>query len=672
MAISIVFFFDSVAYSLATLPASRNITARQHIEAAFKRRYIRFAKHDYEKRLLAQNGTSCLLLGCGRYLISEEVEASDLWLIQNIAYLDIQALLQILREKDRHRYNAIISLVLSHFPRTDDSIPLDLYAEDVISRAFQFLSPIHEKVLSESDIPPDMMPFIKNIKPVIAKNTDYFTEEFWKAEARGKYIRDTLNDGMIFYNAGSFLEAGYATRARKPASASYAIAGALAKRFLEKRKTDGIILNESHAEIIAGIIRRLVREDIGPDDDPDKVLAKGMKACRIKRILDMGCGDCSFLASMSEAALDAGVELVGVDQHSPPQTENVTALLRRANAKVIQKNASQFYDPDGFDIIIASGVMSLWGSLPSWQVKDAKMGYALYRKSLLNAYDLAQNASRLLSDNTKAAIYANSFNSMLMLNRQAVSEFVDIYEWDNSRRCAAEVARKDMGDELWRRRWVPLWEQAASFAVLTRKSSGISNVKDEASSGVEQTCILMGDLINAQLNDGSVYEIAYDTSRLSFAQRYVVEEYIELLRSRTDRPDNIKKRPFVKLDGSKESLFYVRCIGKSFSGEGRVDIEEVNLEKFLLKIPYMMNIAMAASTIPDCDTSSKLEPYLPILSYIKLQYNKITGKIMELPEIPSEIINKIRFIHLPKPERIDPYLLDEYNRISKDMLMSAA
>jgi len=666
LTIAICLSFESAAFPLATAPASRNITARQHIEATFKRSNIRFARLDYEKRLLAENNAPCLLLACGRYLISEEVAANDVRLIQNIAYLDIQAVMQIIRNKDRSRYNEILSLVLSRMPRQDDSIPIDLYAEDVISRAFQFLSPIHEKVMSESDIPPDEAKFIEKIRPIISDNMHYFPEGFWRSDIRGKDIRDARNNGMVFYNAGSFTTS-------KHEHPDDSAVSAVAVAFVKKRNDEGIMLGEAHAEIISAMIRRLGDNTVSPHDDPDQVIANVFKKNDVKRILDVGCGDSSFLAALSSSAAEAGVELTGIDRDPRPLSEAAGRVLKKLKIKVIKGDAAELDDEHGFDIITASGVMSLIGSMPGWQLQDANMGYQVYRKSLLNAYDLIQNLSGILSPNPGAAIYANSFGSMLMLNRSAISEFVHIAEWDSSRKCDMEMPRANMGEKVWLENWVPLWKQAASFAVMTRKKSDNPDVKKMAGVEMEQASILLGDLVNAGLNEGRVYEIAYDTSRLSFAQRQIVEEYIELIRARADKPGNIRNRPFVRPIGSKEPLFQVRASGKSFSGEGHVDIaDENNLENYFLRIPSMMNMALAASNIPDCSTDSDLEPYLPIISYIKTQYNNITGGVMELPKIASEIVARLRFIPLPKPERVDPNLLDEYNRIAKDMLMSAA
>jgi hypothetical protein len=204
---------------------------------------------------------------------------------------------------------------------------------------------------------------------------------------------------------------------------------------------------------------------------------------------------------------------------------------------------------------------------------------------------------------------------------------------------------------------------------LTRKSSsGISYDSENAR-------ILCLDLIYAQLQSDRVYEIKYDTSRLTSSQIDILETYVGLLKARCSNPENIKLRPFSSTNGSKESLIAVYCTGKGFKGEGHVDVSipEGELKDYLLRISGMVNIALASANIPDNLSKEDIDKYRPILSYINNQYKAILGEALAIPDSPEDILKVIRRIvlGLPKAMRKNFEQIEEYNRLAKEALTAA-
>lgn len=446
----------------------------------------------------------------------------------------------------------------------------------------------------------------------------------------------------------------------------------MAQRFREKKNAEGINIFPRHDEIITGILRHLGENDIDPAEDPEKVIANAFRAGKIRRFLEIGCGDCSFLAALSDAARDAGVALVGIDHDPQPLAGPVREALARNNVTVLTGDAAEMRQQRDFDVIAAAGVMSLWGAYPEWQLAHAKLHEIGFRRSLLNAYDLINASSRLLSDNPRAAIYANSIGSILMLNRMAISKFVDISVWDDSRKPPVESPRIEMGEALWSQKWVPLWNQAATFAVMTKKRPAppvvpATMVQDETA----RRDNLIEDLLYNDLKTDAVFEIEYDVARISPEQREIVEAYIDRLAARAAHPENIKRRPFSTSPGSEKPLISVRYTGEGFTGNGRIDIGERELQKSLVRITPMINIALAASTIPDCKTKEEVYRYTQLIRYIENQYESITGGKLALPGSPEALIAAIRNIPLPRAERIDPAVIDEYNRLAKAALTAA-
>lgn len=680
------FACETTGFALAPTPASRNRTAKEHILAALERTQVIYADSDEAKRLLAANNASCLLFASGKYLVTKEVADDDLRLLRAITHEDIEAVMQIMARQDRPRYQAIKELVLKYYPPADSPLPAYLYVNHTVATAFEWLALIREGILARSDIPADALPFIEDIEPVILANAhNYFTPEFWSVMERGKIIRQALNRGMVFYQAAS----------QEPITASAITATVvhepyrtISRKFREKKRLEGLTLTDPHIELIEGILRRLAPDAVSPSADPDTAIVQALRTAGIRRILEIGCGDCTLLAALAPLARDAGTELVGIDL-APSPSPATLKILQANGTRVMTGNATTLQDNAGFDVILASGVMSLWGAFPESQLqylaktdprtkKTILMDARTFRTSLLNAYDLAITSARLLSNNPRAALYANSLGSMLMLNKLAISRTLDVAEWDDSRKIDVRGPQNDMDGTVWQEKWVPLWKQGASFAILTKKGAAREEAPEPQAASddigradVGQSLVLTDDLIKANLKEDRIYEIRYDTTRLTEEQRALVEAYITLLEDRAGNKSNIRRRPVASTDRMPQPLISVTCRTRTFTGEGTVNIDDRDLEKCMLRLVSMVNMALAASNIPDCTTDDEISSYRPLISYIQNQYRLVTGGELALPATPSELVKKIRAIDLPKPAKIDTAEIEQYNRAAIAALTAA-
>ena len=193
---------------------------------------------------------------------------------------------------------------------------------------------------------------------------------------------------------------------------------------------------------------------------------------------------------------------------------------------------------------------------------------------------------------------------------------------------------------------------------------------------LESNLVLTLDLLHEALMSNRNYEIKYDASRLSPSQIDMIETYIGLLQKRASNSNSIKAKPFSSIKGSKESLIAVYCTGDNFKGEGHVDIEipEGKMQDYLLRIAGMLNIALAASNIPNNATEEEVKTtYGPIIGFIKNQYKKILGSELVIPDGLEDMLKTIRYIvlTLPKAYRMPLEKIEEYNRLAKQALIAA-
>jgi len=201
----VAFSFDTCCYGLATLPASQNPAIKREILAALQRTQIRYAESEDAIKLLNANNASCLLLSSGKYLVTREVAQDDLRLLRAIIHEDIEAIMQIIAKEDRYKYQGIKELILKYFPpENDNKLPIDLYVNHTVARAFGWLILIERGIILRDEIPPQESAFINAIKPIIMANKhNYFTGEFWELRDRSEKIRIALNNGMRFYQVAS-------------------------------------------------------------------------------------------------------------------------------------------------------------------------------------------------------------------------------------------------------------------------------------------------------------------------------------------------------------------------------------------------------------------------------------------------------------------------------------
>ncbi|GEM_PF-3312863 len=653
----LVFSLNTCCYGLAPLAASQNPLVKRKICAALQRTKVRYADSPDAAKLLEANKASCLLLSSGMYLIKKDVAEDDVKLLRSITHEDIEALMQILARESESKYQGIKELILKNFPPAKESIlPLNLYVNHIIARAMGWLILANDGIIFEDEIPPEESAFLQAIRPVISANRhNYFTREFWDSGIRGEKIRNAQREGMRFYRA---------TDPEKQDDSKYR-PYALARAFREKKKREGISFNKAYDEILSGMLSRLEVDPDSVEGDPDEVLVKALQDNCIRRILEVGCGDCSFLAAFADIAEKAGCELVGIDLDPVPG--NRAQILEAKNLKIITEDVREFKDERGFDLIFSSGVMSFSGAFPfDRDTADADS----MRKAILNAQETAESAVSLLSGHSRAALFTNTFSSVLVFHRGNIEKFAEILLWDESRKDGElkenfwtfyEAFRDHYGKLMWSK----VWKQAASFAILARKK-----VPSDAGEAVT----LAFDLIHARLQEDKSYTIKYDESKLTASQIEVIRQYAEFLKEKSSA--DIKLKPFSSEKGSGESLIAVYCAGEDFKGEGHVDVSipEGRIEDYLLRITGMVNIALAASNIPDSATKEELETsYGSIISFIQNQYSSILDKELAVHGSVEEMLNALRrvVLALPRAYRMPVEAIEEYNTMARKALVAA-
>ncbi len=199
------FSINTCCYGLATLPASQNPIAKREISAALQRTQIRYAESEDAVRLLNANNASCLLLSSGKYLVTQQVAQDNIKLLETKNHEDVEAIMQICANEDRYKYKGIKELILKHFPPDkDNNLPINLYVNHTVARAFGWLLLVKDGVIFRDEIPPEEKGFIDAIEPIInANRRNYFTSEFWDSKTRNKKIRAALDKGMRFYQVAS-------------------------------------------------------------------------------------------------------------------------------------------------------------------------------------------------------------------------------------------------------------------------------------------------------------------------------------------------------------------------------------------------------------------------------------------------------------------------------------
>ena len=334
------------------------------------------------------------------------------------------------------------------------------------------------------DIRDDVVIFTMNNPPVNQLSHDFnkdLVEAFAEANADDRMKAIVLTGTGNSFIAGADIKQLQSIKDRKDIYA-------LAERFQQKRREQGIPLTDNYAEIIFGLLIYLGASSkrLTDDADPDELLIELLQAHDIKRILEIGCGaHCRFLASFAEIAHRAGCELTGIDLIPVnPQEEKVSEILGEREIELIEGDARDFQDEQKFDLIIASGVMSLGGDIPIRRRRifdNGEMDYDRLDQIISNAHVLTRKTvERLLSSHPKAALFVNTWNNILMLYKEKVETFSKVLLWHEGGKGDKWIQHNLITDNYGKAIWSRIWAQAASFAIITKKDTGVLSGEPES------------------------------------------------------------------------------------------------------------------------------------------------------------------------------------------------
>ena len=190
---------------------------------------------------------------------------------------------------------------------------------------------------------------------------------------------------------------------------------------------------------------------------------------------------------------------------------------------------------------------------------------------------------------------------------------------------------------------------------------------------------VLNDFVPAKLKKGEVYKIRYNKTKFDEYQmnaglsskknspRALLQEYIDLLRMRAPK-GSIKIIPCYRDDRPLISVSrYTSKDSAKPLGVGNVDMEG-DIRGQPLRIIGMLNMAFAASHIPNDVSEGELHKYTSLLDFIRDQYKGITGKKLTA----KNLLQAIRWIALPAAESIPVQTLEEYYRLTIEQLREAA
>ncbi|MBD3379537.1 MAG: methyltransferase domain-containing protein [Candidatus Omnitrophica bacterium] len=652
-----IFMSHLLSYGLAPVAGFQNPVTKRKLLAALADTEIIYADTPEAVNLLKRNNTSGIILSTGKYLVSGEIKGDEIGLLRIILHENIEALMQILEEKDPERYKKIKDIVLSsgsHDAEEGDIQEIYFYVNHKVARLFEWLILLEQGMVFDDEIPLSAKELLNELAPrAFSGRGHIFTPEFWDPVLCRKRIDKEVSGGMRFVMAkmsGSFSEADKER------------AGRMARAYLRRKEELGIEVNASYTDIIAQIFLRLGLTEETAGKDPEEIFKNLLKENRIRNILEVGCGDCAFLAAISEDARHAEVDITGIDLNSAAMNGSYGDMARERGVELIETDVRSFANKEKYDIIISSGVLSLFGAHTEEKDRFAGKGLTdIIRKS----NDMAKSAVQLLSEHEKAAFYANTFTSLVMLYRDKVEKYADVITWDNTRKCSFMSVYKYLDDDRVRKMWSEIWDQGASLAVIAKKGAFYDFTKSR---------ILAMDVMDWAREEERVYELRYDESRLTPSQIDVIKAYAETLREKFGA--GIKVKPCSSANGSRESIIAVYCEGEAFKGEGHIEVEvpEGDLEEYVLRLSGMLNIAFASASIDENASLEDLKTgYARIINYIKDQYSSIIGSELEIFGGPEQILNTLRYVKilLPKADRLPPGRIREYNELARKLLISA-
>jgi len=193
--------------TLATLPASENPIAKREITAAMYRasRLIWLANSPRYLDLLDRYNALALLLPSGRYLMTPETASNDLALIRSANHEDNEILMQQEEKLHPTRYNRLMQQILgrddimklyralAHYKEPNKQ-PDNIIFNDLISKAFEILFIIDEKLVYSDELKPEEKEFVTIMRPILqAKDSKgrykNFSQVFFDIDKRTKAIK---------------------------------------------------------------------------------------------------------------------------------------------------------------------------------------------------------------------------------------------------------------------------------------------------------------------------------------------------------------------------------------------------------------------------------------------------------------------------------------------------
>lgn len=187
------------------------------------------------------------------------------------------------------------------------------------------------------------------------------------------------------------------------------------------------------------------------------------------------------------------------------------------------------------------------------------------------------------------------------------------------------------------------------------------------------------------LDNGRVYVIRYNKDRLTqellglgegYTAEDLLEEYVRFLRFRVSNPENIILKP----SAQGNILLSVSCYkDRSQSSSAligtallnmQIQKDSANNEYYYLRLPALLNIALAASSIREGIQYSEMYDYeRHLLDLVKNQYLEVTG--LPILAFEDHILTFIKNLVLPETAPVSLEQIDQYHRFAKRLLIAA-
>ena len=211
-------FSDRNNFTLATIPGVVNPFIKRDILYELSKKQVIVAETQEQIKLLGINNGQCLLLGCGKYLVSEKIYGNDLMLLRAIIHEQVEALMQIIYTNDKNKYYSIKELIygnqelissflfLKDHPHYSDN---NFLLNDLIATALEIGVLVENGLVSNNSEDHGFLDeaeqrFYSKIKPIIEGNRhNYFSEGFYLTDEdiliRSEHLRSAISDGVCFY-----------------------------------------------------------------------------------------------------------------------------------------------------------------------------------------------------------------------------------------------------------------------------------------------------------------------------------------------------------------------------------------------------------------------------------------------------------------------------------------